>query len=71
MANLTNRSVVIIMVCLVGIGAAILLGPPFFGLSNQKETTNMIKNNVLSQDAIPPIDAITPANTETATFALG
>ena len=71
MANSTNRSVVIIVVCLMVIGAAILFGPTFFSLLNQRETTNMIENNVLFQDAIPPIDAAAPTNTEMATFALG
>jgi hypothetical protein len=60
-----------IVVCLVGIWAAILLGSTFFRVLKQEETANMIENNVLSQAAIPPIDAAAPTDTETATFALG
>jgi hypothetical protein len=34
-------------------------------------TARIVKNSTTLNTAVPPIDAIAPARTETATFALG
>jgi len=68
MANLTKWSIVVIIAAsLVGL-AVIFLGPT---LMKQKEVPDMIASDTVSPAAIPALDGAAPANTETATFALG
>jgi len=50
--------------------AAILAGI-LVGCSKEDTTVNFPKDGVIPGDSIPPIDASAPAQTETATFALG
>ncbi len=67
MANLTKWSVVVIITAsLVGL-TVILLGSTW----KQKEILDMTESNTVSPSAIPALDSAAPADTETATFALG
>jgi len=67
MVNLTKWLVVVtIAASLVGL-AAILLGLTW----KQKEMPDMTEGNTGSLSTIPALDSAAPADTETATFALG
>ncbi|MEA3339940.1 MAG: hypothetical protein U9R15_08240 [Chloroflexota bacterium] len=67
MTNLTKWSIVAtIAASLVGL-AVIFLGSAW----KQKEIPDMIESDTISPSAIPALDGAAPANTETATFALG
>ena len=54
------------VILIAAILAGILLGCP-----KEDTTMNFTKDGVIPGDSIPPIDASAPAQTETATFALG
>lgn len=56
---------VAIAVCLVGLGAILL------NSAKWREPMNKAENTVASPVTTPPIDAAAPAQTETATFAMG
>ena len=75
MANLVNAltpalRVLMVVVSLVGL----VLGAVFLSsrISSVEERSAMdVTKNTAPEAAIPPIDASAPAQTETATFALG
>ena len=80
MANLVNAltpalRVLMVVVSLVGLVlGAVFLSSRISSLeegSTMDVTTNDVTTNTAPEAAIPPIDASAPAQTETATFALG
>ena len=74
-----KRSDLMTLICLAGILAGFLLGACDFPKveaqteANSKKENNMeaIQSITTIQSNIPPIDAVTPPQIETATFALG
>jgi hypothetical protein len=75
MANLVNASTPILKVVIVGISlVGLVLGAVFLSsrTNSVEEGSAMdVATNMTPRAAIPPIDASAPAQTETATFALG
>jgi hypothetical protein len=75
MANLVNASTPTLKVVIVGISlVGLILGAVFLSsrISSVEERSAMdVTTNTAPETAIPPIDASAPAQTETATFALG
>lgn len=76
MTNLVNgtaqtRSVAVMAAFLAGLAAAIVIGWTFVNSLKEKDRMGKTENGPVSRVAIPPIDTAAPANTETATFALG
>ena len=64
-----NKATTPLLLCVILI-AAILAGI-LLGYPKEGTMVNFTNNGVIPGDSIPPIDASAPAQTETATFALG
>ena len=65
-----KRKIITVLVLVLSL-TGLVLGTVYLDAAKEDKSMNRAESNVLSDTKIPPIDVAAPAETETATFALG